>query len=222
MAVKLMHYYTIIPSQNEAYKEFIIQKFIPEINRLGLHTVAGWSVLVGSYSEVILETASSDLDQLETALKSEEYRHLKSDLLNYIKKYKTKVLTPLKKGRNYSIDFVENAIKFNQVWDVITRKEDDYQRYTQFMFEEFYPVLEEIGVHIAGEWEVLIGEGPRTICEGRVMDVCSLINALEGTKFRQAKEKLKTYVENYESRILSFHIKRQKHDQSETYHIIDK
>lgn len=222
MAVKLMHYYTIIPSQKDEYSEFILKKFIPEINRLGLYTVAGWTVLVGSYSEVILETASRDLDQLEAALKSSEYRHLKSDLLNYIKKYKTKMLVPLKKGRDYSTDLIEHTIKFNQVWDVITRKEEDYKRYTQFMFEEFYPVLEEIGVQIAGEWEVLIGEGPRTICEGRVKDVCSLINALEGAKFRKAKEKLKTHVENYESRILSFHIQRQKTGQAETYHIIDK
>lgn len=220
MAVKLMHYYTIIPSQNDAYKEFIIKKFIPEINQLGLHTVAGWSVLVGSYSEVILETASSDLDQLEAALKSEEYRHLKSDLLNYIKKYKTKVLMPLKKGREYSIAFVENTIKFNQVWDVITQEEEDYHRYSRFMFHEFYPVLEEIGVHIAGEWEVLIGDGPRTICEGRVKDVCSLITALQEPKFQTVKQKLKTHVENYESRILSFHIQRRKDAHSENYFIM--
>lgn len=221
MAVKLMHYWTIIPSENNAYADFIINEFIPGINRLGMHTVAGWSVIVGSYSEVILEAVSKDLDQMEAALKSVEYQHLKSDLLNFIKNYKTKILIPLKKDQPYSMDFGADTIKFNQVWDVITREKDDFKRYRQFVTKEFYPVLQEIGVTIASEWEVLIGDGPRTICEGRVDDVRSLISGLQNAGFRKVKDKLKTYVENYESRILSFHILKQKDGTSESYHIVD-
>ncbi|HKK99465.1 MAG TPA: hypothetical protein VJ943_04380 [Desulfotignum sp.] len=221
MAVKMMHYWTVIASENLAYADFIINSFIPGINRLGIHTVAGWSVIVGSYSEVILEVVSEDLDQMEAALKNEKYRHLKSDLLNFIKNYKTKILVPLKKDQIYSMDFAANTIKFNQVWDVITREKDDFKRYRQFVKNEFYPVLEQIGVSIASEWEVLIGDGPRTICEGRVNDVGSLISGLQSARFRQLKDKLKTHVENYESRILSFHIRRQSDGSSESYQIID-
>jgi hypothetical protein len=221
MAVKLMHYWTVIPSENQAYADFIINEFIPGINRLGMQTVAGWSVIVGSYSEVILEAVSEDLDQMEVALKSEEYRHLKSDLLNFIKNYKTKILVPLKKDQTYSMDFGADTIKFNQVWDVITREKDDFKQYRQFVTKEFYPVLQQIGVTIASEWEVLIGDGPRTICEGRVDDVGSLISSLQGAGFRKVKDKLKTLVENYESRILSFHIRRQSDGASESYRIMD-
>ncbi len=221
MTVKLMHYWTIIPSKVDEYADFIVNKLIPGINGLGIHTVAGWSVLVGSYSEVIVETVSNDLDQLEIALKSTEYRRLKSDLLNFIKHYKTKVLVPLKKEKAYSMDFGEKTIKFNQVWDIITREKDDFKKYRQFVLSEFYPILEEIGVQVAEEWEVLIGEGPRTICEGRVKDVESLIAGLQSSKFRQAKEALKTRVENYESRILSLHIIRHQDNSSEYYEIVD-
>jgi hypothetical protein len=215
MTVKLMHYWAIIPSKIDEYAEFITNKFIPGINGLGIHTVAGWSVLVGSYSEVIVETISNDLDQLEIALKSPEYRRLKSDLLNYIKHYKTKVLVTLKKEPAYSMDIDEKTVKFNQVWDVITREKDDFKKYRQFVISEYYPVLQEIGVHVAEEWEVLIGDGPRTICEGRVKDVESLISGLQSVKFRQAKEALKTRVEKYESRILSLHIMRDPDESSE-------
>jgi len=221
MAVKMMHYWTVIPSENHAYADFIINTFIPGINRLGMHTVAGWSVIVGSYSEVILEVVSEDLDQMEGALKSEQYRHLKSDLLNFIKNYKTKILVPLKKDQTYSIDYGADTIKFNQVWDVITREKDDFKRYRQFVKNEFYPVLEKIGVIIASEWEVLIGDGPRTICEGRVNNVGALISGLQSAGFRQVKNKLKTHVENYESRILSFHIRRESDGSLESYKIID-
>jgi hypothetical protein len=218
MTVKLMHYWTIIPSKADEYADFIVHKFIPGINGLGLHTAAGWSVLVGSYSEVIVETVSNDLDQLEIALKSTEYRRLKSDLLNYIKRYKTKILVPLKKEAGYSMDIGEKTVKFNQVWDITTREKDDFKKYRQFVLSEYYPVLEEIGIQVAEEWEVLIGDGPRTICEGRVKDVESLISGLQSARFRQAKEALKTRVENYESRILSLHIIRHQNDD---YEIID-
>jgi hypothetical protein len=221
MTVKLMHYWTIIPSQADQYADFIVNEFIPGINGLGIHTVAGWSVLVGSYSEVIVETVCNDLDQLEMALKSTEYRRLKSDLLNYIKHYKTKVLVPLKKEQGYSMDIGEKTVKFNQVWDIITREKEDFKKYRQFVLSEYYPVLEELGVHVAEEWEVLIGDGPRTICEGRVKDVETLISGLQSAKFRQAKEALKTRVENYESRILSLHIMRHPDKSPERYDIVD-
>ncbi len=220
MAVKLNHYWTIIPHKNEEYSRFIIKKFIPGVNRLGLHTVAGWSVLVGAYSEIIMETVASDLDLLEKALRSKEYKELKSELLNFVRKYKTKVLIPSQKDSAYSMDIAEDAVKFNQMWDVITLKEDDYHRFSSYVEEEFYPILEKLGIHVAGEWEVLIGEGPRTICEGRANDVASLITNLQGTEFRRAKRKLKQFVENYESRILSFHVQKVKGYKSASYNLI--
>lgn len=221
MTVKLIHYWTIIPSKSDEYADFIVNKFIPGINGLGIHTVAGWSVLVGAYSDVIVETVSNDLDQLEMALKSPDYRRLKSDLLNYIKHYKTRVLVPLKKGPACSMEIDEKTVKFNQVWDIITRGKDDFKNYRQFVLSEYYPVLEELGIHVSEEWEVLIGDGPRTICEGWVKDVETLITGLQGVKFRQAKEALKIRVENYESRILSLHIMRHQDNSSEHYEVVD-
>ena len=222
MAVKLMHYWTIIPSSKEAYADFIIKKFIPGVNRLGMHTVAGWSVLVGSYSDVIMETVSSDLDQLEAALKTRDYRLLKSDLLNLVKNYKTKVMLPIAKRGSYSMSIAPDTVKFNQMWDIITLKPGDYKNYERYVTHEFYPLLEKIGVHLAGEWEVLIGDEPHTVCEGRVTNVGALIPALQGSEFRRAKKKLKQFVENYQSRILSFHVRKIKGYRSEGYEFIDR
>jgi hypothetical protein len=221
MAVKLLHYWTIIPSAKEAYADFIIKRFIPGTNRLGMHTVAGWSVLVGSYSDVIMETVCSDLDQLEAALKTREYRLVKSDLLNLVKNYKTKVMMPIAKRGSYSMSISPGTVKYNQMWDVITLKPGDYRNYEQYVTDEFYPLLEKIGVHLAGEWEALIGDEPHTICEGRVTDVSALLPALQGSEFRRAKKKLKQFVENYQSRILSFHVRKIKGYRSEAYEFVD-
>ena len=220
MTVKLDHYWTINPIKYNEYSKFMIKKFIPGVNRLNLHTVAAWSVLVGAYSEIILETVSNDLDLIEKAMVSKEYRNLKYDLLNYVTNYKTKVLVTTGKKDTYSTDIREQTIKFNQTWDIISEKREDYDQYSRYVVDEFYPLLENLGVFVAGEWEVLIGDGPRIICEGRVTEVEQLIGNLQSERFRKAKKKLKDFVINYQSRILSFHIRKVKGYKSASYDIV--
>lgn len=217
MTVKLNHYWTIIHDKKREYDKFIIKKFIPTINQLGMHTVAGWSVLVGAYSEIIFETVSNDLDLLEKALQSKKYKEAKADLFNFVKGYKTKVLVKTGKKDSYSTDIRGDTVKFNQMWDIISDNKKEYGRYTM---DEFYPALEELGISIAREWEVLIGDGPSIICEGRATDINNLIGNLQSDKFRHAKGRLKEYVENYESRILTFHIQKIKGYKSASYNII--
>ena len=217
MTVKLNHYWEIIPALSEEYNKFIIRKFIPGVNQLGMHTVAGWSVLVGAYSEIIFESACSDLELLERALQNKKFKELKADLFNYVKNYKTKVLVTTGKKDTYTIDVREDTVKFNQTWDLISDKKGEYGRFTN---QEYYPLLNELGIEVAREWEVLIGDGPSIICEGRATDVNNLIVSLQSKKFRKAKHKLKEYIERYESRILTFHIQKIKGYKSASYEIV--
>jgi hypothetical protein len=217
MPVKLNHYWTIMHDRKKDYEEFIINKFIPKTNKLGLHAVAGWSVLVGGYSEIIFECVCNDLNQLEHALNHPKYKEIKADLFNYVKNYKTKVLVKTGKIDSYSTDIRSETVKYNQMWNLISEKKKEYGQYT---IKEFYPMLESLGISVASEWEVLIGDGPSIICEGRVKDVSNLISNLQSKNFRHAKNLLKGFVENYESRILTFHIHKQKGYKSESYDII--
>jgi hypothetical protein len=217
MIVKLNHYWTVIPGKSEEYQKFIIKKFIPGVNQLGMHTIAVWSVLVGAYSEILFESVSNDLEIIERALQNKKYKELKADLLNYVRRYKTKVLVKTGKKDTYSIDIQEDTVKFNQMWDLFGDKKKQYGRY---VIDEFYPLLEELGISVAREWEVLIGDGPSIICEGRAMDIGSLINNLQSKKFQQAKQKLKEFVDNYESRILIFHIQKIKGYKSASYRLV--
>ena len=220
MPVKFDHYWTVNPRKRDEYEKFIINKFIPGVNRLSMHVVAAWSVMVGAYSDFILETVSNDLDLLEEALRSDKYRKLMSELQHHITNYKTKVLVTTGKKDAYSIDIREDTIKFNQMWNVTTESKQDYDEYARYVTEEFYPMLEALGILVAGEWEVLIGDGPRFLCEGRVNDVGNLILNLQGARFRKGKKKLKNYIDKYESRILAFHIRKVKGYKSASYQIV--
>lgn len=219
MSVKLNHYWSIIPGMDDEYMKFIINKYIPGVNGLGMHTVAVWSVLIGAYSEIVFETASSDLEIIEKALKNVEYRSLKLELFKYVKDYKTKVLMDTGKVDSYTMDVRSDAIKFNQMWDVESHKKYDYEA---FVTSEYFPILQEVGVTVAGEWEVLIGDGPGIICEGRVSDINNVIRNLQSKKFQNAKRALKQLTENYSSRILTFHVQKLKGYKSESYQEVKK
>jgi hypothetical protein len=218
MPVKFNQYWTIISERREEYGNFIIKEFIPGINSLGIHVVAGWSVLVGSYSEMIVESMSNDLELIEKALKNPKFKELQDNLLTYVKAYKTKVLVPAGSKDSYTTDIKEDTIKFNQMWDVVSKTKDEYENY---VLNEYYPLLEESNIAVAGEWQVLIGDGPHIICEGRVRDTEKLIKTIQSKKFRRARRKLKGFVENFECRILSFHIQKVKGYKSSSYHMLE-
>lgn len=217
MTVKLDHYWTIIPEKNAEYNDFITKKFIPGLNNLHMHTVAAWYVIVGAYSEIILESASNDLEIIEKALQDPKYQALKGELLNYVKNYKNKVLVKTGKKFSYSTDVKEDTIKFNQMWNLISEKKEEYGQFTS---EKFFPLLEDMGITIAQEWEVLIGDSPSIILEGRSHDTDNLIKNLGSRAFCEAKRELKKYIDSYESRILCFHIQKVKGYKSASYKII--
>ena len=81
--------------------------------------------------------------------------------------------------------------------------------------------MEASGIHVAGEWEVFIGDGPHFICEARVIDYETLIENLQSKKFRKAKTDLKQLIENYQSRLLAFHVKTVKGYKSASYNMLD-
>ena len=218
MAVKFNQYWTIISEKREEYGDFIIKEFVPGMNSLGIHVVAGWSVLVGSYSEMLVESMSSDLDLIETALKNPKFRELQDNLLTYVKAYKTKVLVPVRRKDSYTTDIKKDTIKFNQMWNVISKTKDEYEN---FVLNEYYPLMEESNITVAGEWQVLIGDGPHIICEGRVRDTEKLIKTIQSREFRRARRKLKGFVENFECRIPSFHIQKVKGYKSASYHMLE-
>jgi len=185
---------------------------------MGIHIVAGWSVIIGAYSEMMLEGVSNDLDILEQALKQSNYKKLYNNLLLYVKGYKTKILIPSGRTDIFSMDVKEHTVKFSQMWDVIAEKKIDYER---FVSEKYYPLMDAAGIHVAGEWEVFIGDGPHFICEARVGEYETLIENLQSEEFRKAKTDLKLLIENYQSRLLAFHIQKVKGYKSASYKMIN-
>jgi hypothetical protein len=214
MAVKFNEYWNIVPASIEEYVDFMKRSRIPTLNRLGINVAAIWCVLIGGSPQICSEGLAENLDQMEGALKSDDYSKTATQLLHFVTDYKSKVMVPT--GRFHHLPRVteKGTVKFSQYWDVIPGKEEEYDR---FMKNEFYQAIEAIGIRIGGEWKILIGESPNTFFEGRCDHVEQLLTALNSQKFRTMKYELMMFVSNYSSRILVFHAFRAKGAKSQDY-----
>jgi hypothetical protein len=84
------------------------------------------------------------------------------------------------------------TVKFNQYWRIDPEKSPEYEKYVLSKF----------------------------ICEGRVDEAHKLLESLQSSKFQKAKKELKQFVENYETRILTFHIQKVDGYKSQSYQLV--
>lgn len=216
MAVKFNEYWNIVPASVDEYIDFMKRSRIPTLNRLGINIAAMWCVLIGGSPQIISEGIAENLDQMEGALKSDDYGKTATQLLHFVTDYKSKVMVPTGRFQHLPRVSEKGTVKFSQYWDVIPGKEADYD---QFIKTQFYPAMEAIGIRVGGEWKVLIGESPNMFFEGRCDHAEQLLSALKSQKFRAMKYELLKLVTNYSSRVLVFHAFKSKGLEYEFYFV---
>jgi len=214
MAVKFNEYWNIVPASVNEYVEFMKRSRIPTLNRLGINVAAIWYVLIGASPQIVSEGIAENLDKLEGALKNDDYSKVTTQLLHLVTDYKSKVMVPT--GRFHHLPRVseQGTVKFSQYWDVIPGKEVEYDN---FIKNQFFSAIEDIGIRVGGEWKILIGESPNMFFEGRCDHAEQLLTALNSQKFRTMKYELSKFVSNYSSRILVFHAFKAKGSKSSDY-----
>lgn len=214
MSVKFNEYWNIIHDKMDEYVEFMQRSRIPTMNRLGVNVVAMWNALIGAGPQIISEGISQDLDCVEKALKSEDFKKMNIKLLTQVTDYHSKILVSSGRFPHLPRQIEKGTVKFSQYWDIIPGKEE---KYDHFIRNEYYPGMEELGIRTADEWYVLIGESPHTFYEGRADNAEKLLAALKSQKFRILKKDLLYLVSNYTSRVLVFHAFRAKGAASTDY-----
>ena len=214
MAVKFNEHWNIIPEHFDEYVEFMQQWRIPTMNNLGIKIVALWGALIGASPQIISEGVAEDLDKVEMGLKSDEFKKTNIKLLQLVTDYRSKILIPSGRFPHLPRVIEKGNVKFSQYWDIIPGKEKEYD---DFIRTVHYPAMEEIGIRVAGEWYVLIGESPHIFYEARADMAEQLLNALRNPKFRVIKRDLLKLVRNYSSRVLVFHAFRAKGGTADDY-----
>jgi len=84
VAVKLLLTWDIIPGREQEYFEFVVQEFIPEIQRMGLEPTDAWFTVYGNQPQILAGARVSSYNRLQHVLASPDWSGLTSRLLDYV------------------------------------------------------------------------------------------------------------------------------------------
>lgn len=205
MAIKFVEYWDLRANVEKKYSKFLVNKWIPGMNKLGITILAVWHMIVGTGPDYISEGIVDDLHQLQKAFGDPQHGKLNEQLLQWVDSYKSRVTVPTGLVPTLIGEPKHESAKFNQRWDVVP---DQREAFAAFLTKEFVPALTEMGLIIGGHWRTLVGPRPQQILEGRAASVAEANRITENPSFVKLKQELRNYVTHYESRVLQLQVVR--------------
>jgi hypothetical protein len=92
MTVKLLLTWDIIPDHEQDYFEFVINEFVPGVQRLGLQPAEAWATVFGDYPQIQVGIMGENLAIVQRALTSTMWNQLQDKLFAFVKNYSYKVV----------------------------------------------------------------------------------------------------------------------------------
>lgn len=89
---KLLMFWNIRPGREGDYFEFVVREFGPGLIKLGVRPTDAWYTQYGDRPQIIHGGVVDDLESLQRALASDEWRSLKEKLLTYVTDYSQKIV----------------------------------------------------------------------------------------------------------------------------------
>ncbi len=80
---KLLVSYDAIPERINEYRQFILSKYIPQLQANGLQIREAWHTAYGDAPNRLLEFVSRDLDAIQTFMESDLWEELNEELTEY-------------------------------------------------------------------------------------------------------------------------------------------
>lgn len=94
-AWRFNQYYKLIYGTEAKYAEFLKNRYIPEIEKLGIRIKAEWQVLLGTGLRLLLEGVTTNLVDVAQVIISDKFRNLRRELLsNFAANYSSRILAP--------------------------------------------------------------------------------------------------------------------------------
>ncbi|MBN1666829.1 MAG: hypothetical protein JW862_07060 [Anaerolineales bacterium] len=84
MTVKLLLTWDIIPGREQDYFEFVVQEFIPQVQRMGLEPTDAWFTVYGDQPQILAAVRARNYNNLQHVLASQEWGGLTNRLLDYV------------------------------------------------------------------------------------------------------------------------------------------
>ncbi len=91
MNVKVIMTWDIIPGQEQEYFEFVVRRFMPGVQKLGMALSDAWVTIYGDHPQILVGAVVPGLEKAEKIISSEEWQRLNKRLLDYVDNYQLKV-----------------------------------------------------------------------------------------------------------------------------------
>ncbi|HMB30922.1 MAG TPA: hypothetical protein VKN82_03775 [Desulfohalobiaceae bacterium] len=191
-----------IPGKHDEYSNFISLYYNPTLERLGLHLVGGYYVVVGEGPRIIAVATVKDMQILQQTLLSQEYQDINNKLLQYVWKYTNKILVPYDPEFNPETYQVQIGVwRFNIYYNVLRSVQDQHH---QFLKEEFIPEMERLKLPVTSVWRMTVGSGPRMLLECTGKNFVNIAKAIDTVEYRKIIRTIREkHVTDYSSRILA-------------------
>jgi hypothetical protein len=97
MNVKVIMSWDIIQGREQEYFEFVVRRFMPGVQKLGMALSDAWVTIYGDHPQILVGAVVPGLEKAEAIINSEEWNQLNNRLMDYVKNYEMKV-APLQGG----------------------------------------------------------------------------------------------------------------------------
>lgn len=97
MPTKLVMNWDIRPETESEYFEFLVHEFIPGMNRLGIGEIQVWYTTYGECEQKLATGITEDMEQMQTALGSDDWEKMTEKLNSYVTDLNLKVI-PANRG----------------------------------------------------------------------------------------------------------------------------
>ena len=92
MSTKLIMNWDIRPETESEYFEFLVHEFIPGMNRLGIEEIQVWYTTYGECEQKLATGITPDMEQMQTALGSDDWEKMTDKLNGYVTDLHLKVI----------------------------------------------------------------------------------------------------------------------------------
>lgn len=92
MPVKILMTWNIQANRETEYSEFVVNEFIPRLNRLGLADLEFWYTRFGEQPQIQASGVAASIEQMNEILASEEWESLQDMLSGFVADYEFKLI----------------------------------------------------------------------------------------------------------------------------------
>ncbi|AOH42775.1 hypothetical protein BEQ56_04370 [Anaerolineaceae bacterium oral taxon 439] len=92
MKLKLIMTWNILPNHEQEYFDFLVRKFVPNMNRLGFELNDAWATVYGDRPQVMVTALLPGEAEAEERMNSREWHDLLEKLQEYVLDFEDKLV----------------------------------------------------------------------------------------------------------------------------------